>query len=192
MQPMGDRFVRRALVPFTIGVLLLALSAAALAWHRISLQHANRTATTLVASIAGFPDLDPSGKSCSFTGERSGLGGWRRAALCLQRRGRRLGMARRDVHNRLFSASVKWYGLDTNSVTPLVDSIARAMRSRGATEIQITGKCPELMPANVLERGAWQGLGFQALLTDWRNESGTHLLQLDATSTSFHFCPSTQ
>ena len=168
-------------------VLVIAVAGLSLAWGVARTQHPTRTSTTLVAMVAGFPNIDPWGGSCRATDKRTGLGGWRRGALCLRRNGHRLGMASRGAngHN---NASAQWYQLQPTSIAFLVDSIRSAMETRGATAFQLTGKCPGLIPTNVRERGAWQGEGFQAVLSEFWDHDWGHKLQLSVTSSSFSFC----
>jgi len=168
--------------------LIVLLGAAGFAWHSVRRQRPDRTANTLIANVAGFPDLDPQGVSCHWTEERAGIGGWRRGASCLRGDRRRSGMSTRDARGRMLSSSSRWYNLEGATAAHLIDSIETAIETRDVRRIPFAEKCPDLVPSNMRIHGAWQGPGFQALVTESWDHDAHHQLQIEVTSTAFWFC----
>ena len=182
--------MRRAWMVRGAAVLGVLLGGGALAWRAAETHRPQRAATSLIARVAGYPDIDSSGASCRATDERAGILGWRRGALCLRGNRKRLGAVNRSANGLMVSANAQWDHLGAVWAAHLVDSIGAAFQARGAKPIQITGKCPSLVPSNMLEQGAWQGAGYQAFLTEWGlDQNVEHRIQLEVTSTAFQFCP---
>jgi hypothetical protein len=178
---------RRWLAP--LALTFIAILAAAGLWHRaLRAQRPESAAKTHIAALSGLADQGKSSPACVETGDRAGIGGWRRGATCFRREPGWFASASRDARNRLVHATTRWYRLSPAWMATLSDSIDATLVGRGADRIQCRATHPENLRAEVAVRGAWQGRRFQALLIEYSSRTDGPLLQLEITSSRFSLC----